>query len=474
MVNLVVVSHSARLAEGVAELAGQMMQGGCRLITAAGVDDEEHPIGTDAVKVLAAIEEVFDPSGVVILMDLGSAVMSAETAVELLDPEKAQRVRLCAAPLVEGALAAVVTAASGATLDEVIAAATDALTAKRAQLGETPPSAATVLAPFGGDARHVSWRVQNPHGLHARPIARLVSVLSPFTARLTLEKAGQFADATRVNQVAALQVRQNDEIALYAEGEQADAALKALLDLAHIGFGEQFEQQANHLLNGKPVAQTRVTAPAGFLPDLLLPDSLPDSPVRDPDEERQRFATALSQAQQDLAQLTSEIAARYGAHYAGIFEAQAMLLADEDLQETVAKGIASLGSATAAWRQATAAMVQSYAELEDDYLRVRELDVRDLQARVLNLLNYGQPPAPWPTEESIVVAHELFPSRLAMLDRPRVAGIALEGGHPLSHTAILAQAMGIPMVVEIGGLIDRVRHGQIITLDGAQGTLAIA
>jgi len=196
--------------------------------------------------------------------------------------------------------------------------------------------------------------------------------------------------------------------------------------------------------------------------------------VRDPDEERQRFATALSQAQQDLAQLTSEIAARYGAHYAGIFEAQAMLLADEDLQETVAKGIASLGSATAAWRQATAAMVQSYAELEDDYLRVRELDVRDLQARVLNLLNYGQPPAPWPTEESIVVAHELFPSRLAMLDRPRVAGIALEGGHPLSHTAILAQAMGIPMVVEIGGLIDRVRHGQIITLDGAQGTLAIA
>lgn len=469
MVNLVVVSHSARLAAGVAELAGQMMQGGCRLITAAGVDDEAHPIGTDAVKVLTAIEEVFDPSGVLVLMDLGSAVMSAETAVELLDPEKAQRVRLCAAPLVEGTLAAVVTAASGATLDEVIAAATDALAAKRIQLGETPPPAVPALAPFGGDARHVAWRVQNPHGLHARPIARLVSVLSPFTARLTLEKAGQFADAKRVNQISALQVRQNDEIALYAEGEQAEAALAAFLALARAGFGEQIEQQGNQVLSGKTVTQTRVTAPARLLPDLLSPDA----PARDPVEEQQRFATALSRAQQDLAQLTSEVSQRFGAHYAGIFEAQAMLLADEDLQEAVTKGIASLGSAAAAWRQATTAMVQSYAELADEYLRVRELDARDLQARVLNLLNNTQQPSPWPTEEGIVIANDLFPSRLALLDRAMVAGIALAGGHPLSHTAILAQAMGIPIVVGITGLIDRVKPGQIITLDGTRGTLAI-
>ena len=102
MVNLVVVSHSALLAQGVAELAQQMTQGGCQLAVAAGVDDVDHPIGTDAIKVMEAIESVYSPSGVLVLMDLGSALLSAETALELLDPEMIKNVQLCAAPLVEG------------------------------------------------------------------------------------------------------------------------------------------------------------------------------------------------------------------------------------------------------------------------------------------------------------------------------------------------------------------------------------
>lgn len=146
MVNLVVVSHSALLAQGVAELAQQMTQGGCQLAVAAGVDDVDHPIGTDAIKVMEAIESVYSPSGVLVLMDLGSALLSAETALELLDPEMAKNVQLCAAPLVEGTLAAVVAASSGASLSEVRAEAMEALAAKATQLGENisaPPS--TVL-----------------------------------------------------------------------------------------------------------------------------------------------------------------------------------------------------------------------------------------------------------------------------------------------------------------------------------------
>ncbi|HEJ7006285.1 TPA: dihydroxyacetone kinase subunit DhaM, partial [Serratia marcescens] len=87
MINIVVVSHSALLARGVEQLARQMMRGdGCKLALAAGVDDEQHPIGTDAVKVMEAIEAVADGDGVLVLMDLGSALLSAETALDLLDP----------------------------------------------------------------------------------------------------------------------------------------------------------------------------------------------------------------------------------------------------------------------------------------------------------------------------------------------------------------------------------------------------
>ena len=86
MVNLVIVSHSARLGEGVGELARQMlMNDGCKLAIAAGIDDPASPIGTDPIKVMEAIESVADADHVLVMMDIGSALLSAETALDLLD-----------------------------------------------------------------------------------------------------------------------------------------------------------------------------------------------------------------------------------------------------------------------------------------------------------------------------------------------------------------------------------------------------
>ena len=109
MIGIVVVSHSAMLAAGLKALADQLGSP-AKLLLAAGVDDPAHPIGTDAIAVMSAMEEADDGSGVLVLMDLGSALLSAETALELLPPELSARVRLSPAPLVEGTLAAVVAA----------------------------------------------------------------------------------------------------------------------------------------------------------------------------------------------------------------------------------------------------------------------------------------------------------------------------------------------------------------------------
>ncbi|HAJ61759.1 MAG TPA: HPr family phosphocarrier protein, partial [Cyanobacteria bacterium UBA8543] len=143
MVGIVIVSHSAQLATGVQELANQMVQGAGRsiiganaprLAIAAGIDDPDNPLGTDAMKVYQAIESVYSDDGVVVLMDLGSAVLSAEMALEFLPEEQRAKVRLCEAPLVEGAIAAIVQAANGASLEQVLAEARGALAAKAAQL----------------------------------------------------------------------------------------------------------------------------------------------------------------------------------------------------------------------------------------------------------------------------------------------------------------------------------------------------
>ena len=118
-VGLVVVSHSSRIAEGTAELAGQMAGPDVRIIPAGGMEDGA--IGTDAARIASAIGEADAGSGVVVLADLGSAVLATRTALELLgNPEN---VRLSRGPIVEGAIIAAVQASTGSNMDEVLEAA---------------------------------------------------------------------------------------------------------------------------------------------------------------------------------------------------------------------------------------------------------------------------------------------------------------------------------------------------------------
>jgi PTS hybrid protein len=133
-VGLVVVSHSRPLAEAAVTLARQMLPGRELAIeVAAGTDDGG--LGTDAVAISAAMTAADSGDGVVVLMDLGSAVLSAETALELLADDVRDRVLLSPAPLVEGLIGAVVVAAGGADRDRVAAEALLGLAPKQAHLG---------------------------------------------------------------------------------------------------------------------------------------------------------------------------------------------------------------------------------------------------------------------------------------------------------------------------------------------------
>jgi phosphoenolpyruvate---glycerone phosphotransferase subunit DhaM len=125
-VGLVVVSHSAKVAEGVVEMAAQMAVG-VRLRPAGGTDDGG--IGTDATLIAEAIADADDGDGVLVFADLGSAVLSAQLAIdELVDEQRRARVRIAEAPLVEGAVIAAIQASTGSSLEEVDAAARGAAT----------------------------------------------------------------------------------------------------------------------------------------------------------------------------------------------------------------------------------------------------------------------------------------------------------------------------------------------------------
>ena len=125
-VGLVVVSHSAKIAEGVVELAGQMAGAVC--IQAAGGTDEGG-IGTDATLIAEAIAAADEGEGVLVLVDLGSAVLSAQLAIdEFVDEETRGRARIAEAPVVEGAVVAAIQASTGSSLEAVDRAARGAST----------------------------------------------------------------------------------------------------------------------------------------------------------------------------------------------------------------------------------------------------------------------------------------------------------------------------------------------------------
>jgi PTS hybrid protein len=124
MVGLVLVSHSPRIAEGTADLVRQMA-GEVEVVAVGG--DADGGFGTDPERIKAAIENL-DADGALIFMDLGSAVLSAETVLEMLSSEDREKVRLVDAPFVEGAFAAGVEASTGSDADECVEAAMEART----------------------------------------------------------------------------------------------------------------------------------------------------------------------------------------------------------------------------------------------------------------------------------------------------------------------------------------------------------
>lgn len=219
-VGLVIVSHSARLADGVVELAGQMAPG-VPLVAAGGMPDGG--LGTDFAAVSAAVERADGGAGVVLLFDLGSAQMTADMVVETLpDPTRAV---VAQAPLVEGAVAAAVAAAGGVDLAGVVAAAEGS--ADAAVSGATAVSAV--------EAEIV---LTNDIGLHARPAAQLVRSLTGLTADVTVRLGDKSADARSVLALLGLAARKGDRLVVSASGEQAAEAVARIRQLVADEFAE--------------------------------------------------------------------------------------------------------------------------------------------------------------------------------------------------------------------------------------------
>src|SRR3954451_13064942 len=310
-VGIVVVSHSRALADAALALASEMLHGrSVRIEVAAGLD--ETPFGTDAVRVKEAIEAVDGPAGVVVFMDLGSAVLSAELALDLLDdPTAPDRVTLSAAPIVEGLVVAAVAAAGGASRSEVAAEARGALLGKAAHLSSPTETGIPELGPVDAAEIVGVFTIENRHGLHARPAARLVSELRGLDATVVLRNLTNGSapvPAGSLSRVATLAALRGHDVEVRASGPQAHEAVEHLVTLAKRRFDEPVElistenaevRAANPVLGG-PLAASPGIAIGPVRKLTTVPMDLDHDEVGEPSAQWRRIVEAVAAVRQEI------------------------------------------------------------------------------------------------------------------------------------------------------------------------------
>jgi phosphocarrier protein FPr len=479
LVGLVVVSHSRALGDAAVALAREMAPGDLAIEVAAGLDDTT--FGTDAVAIAAAIGEADSGAGVVVLMDLGSAVLSAELALDLLDdPDARDRVLLCPAPLVEGLVVAAVTAAGGAGREEVAAEAAGALGGKQAQLGAPVQEAA---GPVPAAAEHnAEFTVANAHGLHARPAAKLAALVRGVDgAEVRVRNVTTGSDwipAASLAGLTALGALEGHRVEVGAAGPGAADAVDAVLALAARHFDEEPA--------GAPAAQAPRPATGGPLaasPGVAIGPKrtaeepapvVPDEPAGDPAGERARLDAALTEVAAEIRAGRDAAARELGEAEAAIFDAHLLLLDDPALLDDARAALDGGASAPRAWSDAAERVAAAWEALPDPYLAARAADVRAVSTQVLRAL-VGVPPLALTGDgpPAVLVARDLTPAQAAALDPDRVAGVVLAGGSPTAHSAILLRARGVPAVVAAGPAVLDVPDGTPIALDGGAGEVAV-
>jgi phosphoenolpyruvate-protein phosphotransferase len=316
-------------------------------------------------------------------------------------------------------------------------------------------------------------------GLHARPAALIARRAKAFDAQISLAAHGRLADARSVVAIMALGVRHGDELILRADGKDAALALAAAI----AGLEEAQRMESTH--QSVPVQEPRLAARPLRDGELTGVCAVPGFAVGRATriERRQIEVTELGSGsaheREELDRARSNVRLRLervrnagGAARQEIIAAHLEFLDDPTLNESALEHIAQGKSAGYAWRHAIRRSIAALESLDDSRLRERADDLLDVEAHVLLALAGEARPMHLPLpEQAVLLADDLLPSELTALDGRRLVAIALSGGGATSHVAILAAAMGIPMLIGLGGELRKIADGQTLIVDADSGTL---
>ncbi len=522
MVGLVLISHSQDLANALTDLVKRMSSKEVPIAVVA--DDNPDHQGIDAVSanIIHSIQSVYSTDGVIVIMDSGSTILSAEMAMKSLSEEIRPHVCFCAAPIVEGSIAAAVQISLDSDLATVCREAGQALLPKIKRLSSVDESVAAedhahIPPTYEEEAvkHEIILTIKNPHGLHARPAARFVQTAAAFNAAIQVcklllmqespldgergmssEQARRMfkgpVPATSLSRLTTLGVGQGDQISVSAIGNEANQALEALSRLVEENFGEgteddeeTFEEKESRISGTPdeffsqgptviPLSDGIAIGPAFHYQTTQV--QIPDYQIDDPVHEWERLQGALNVVQRAITQRRHRMQTSLGNTQAAIFDAHLLILEDTMLLAQVREQIFQHHrNAAIAWNTGIQEIAESLRALSDTYLQQRANDVVDVGNQVLSVL-MGQRTTvaslSFP-EAVILVARELTPTLIAQLDVSQVLGLITRRGGSTDHSSILARALGIPAISGVKASVLNTVTGTTIAIDGFKGKLWI-
>jgi len=216
---------------------------------------------------------------------------------------------------------------------------------------------------------------------------------------------------------------------------------------------------------GIAIAEVIILETEAYLPEEIK--------VADPAKEVSRFQDALNEARKQIEAIRAETERKLGAEKAEIFEGHLMLLEDPELIDSAIERIENDSiNAEFALYDVSESFIELLNQLDDEMLRGRAVDIRDVRRRVLNLLRGVQgTDLSQLREECVIIAHDLTPSDTAQLNLEAVRGFITEIGSRTSHSAIMARSLDIPAIVGVGSEIRKLVNGDLVVVDAQEGTV---
>ena len=195
----------------------------------------------------------------------------------------------------------------------------------------------------------------------------------------------------------------------------------------------------------------------------------------DHDSEIERFHEALKNTQSQIIQIREDVAKNLSEKEASIFDAHLLVLEDKALLDDVVNEIKQSGeNVEQCVDRVTKKYMEFFNKLEDEYLRERSTDLKDISKRLLrNLIGATAAGTAFLDEPKVLVSEDLSPSDTASLDRSKLLAIATDTGGMTSHAVIMARASGVPAVVGLRGLSEKIRNGDYLLIDGFDGVAII-